>query len=167
MEADSRAFEGTVDRFDRRIQHVGHLARVKSQDVAQDENGELARWQDLKCCQERQRDGFGLLVAGLRAKRDVDRALEHCVGKWLEPYDLAEPRRLGRFNFGHVPLPGRASAGRAARVEAPVGGDPVEPGAERGASLEPSEALPGSQQRVLERILGVLEGSEHPVAVHL
>jgi hypothetical protein len=28
-------------------------------------------------------------------------------------------------------------------------------------------ALPGSQQRVLQGVLGVLEGSEHPVAVHL
>jgi hypothetical protein len=27
--------------------------------------------------------------------------------------------------------------------------------------------LPGSQQRVLEGVLGILEGSEHPVAVHL
>ena len=62
-------------------------------------------------------------------------------------------RRAGsarEFNLGHVPLLGRASAGRATRVEAPVGGDAVEPGAERGASLEPSEALPSGQQRVLE-----------------
>ena len=48
-----------------------------------------------------------------------------------------------------------------------MGGDPVQPGAQRGASLEPAEALPGGQQRVLEGVLGVLEGSEHPVAVHL
>jgi hypothetical protein len=64
---------------------------------------------------------------------------------------------------GDVPLLGRASAGRAKRVEAAVGGDPVEPGAHRGASLEPSEPFPGGQQRLLE---GVLEGSQHPVAVH-
>ena len=60
-----------------------------------------------------------------------------------------------------------SSAGRAKRVEAPVGGDPVEPPADRGAPLEPSEALPSGQQRVLQGVLGVLEGSEHPVAVHL
>ena len=146
---------------------LGHLAGVESEDVAQDEHGELARRQDLQRGHEGQRDGFGLLVAGLRAGRRVDRTLEEGVGKRLEPYDLAEPGRLGRFNPGDVPLLGGAPAGRATRVEAPVGGDPVEPGAERGASLEPAEALPGGQQRVLQGVLGILEGSEHPVAVHL
>ena len=167
LQAGAGPFEGAVDRFDGRVEHVGHLVGVESEDVAQDEHGELARRQDLKGGHEGQRDGFGLLVAGLRAGRHVDRALEEGVGIRLEPHDLAEPGRLGRFNLGHVPLLGRASAGRAARVEAPVGGDPVQPGAQRGASLEPAEALPGGQQRVLQGVLGVLEGSEHPVAVHL
>src|SRR5208282_2939908 len=84
-----------------------------------------------------------------------------------EPYDLAEPGRLGRFSPGTVPLLGGSPAGRATRAEAPVGGDPVKPGADRGASLEPAEALPGGQQRVLDSVLGIGEGSEHPVAVHL
>jgi len=140
---------------------------VESQHVAQDEHGELARWQDLQCGHEGQGDRFGLLVAGLRAERYVDRTLEEGVGKWLEPYDVAEPGRLGRFKLGDVPLLGRASFGRAKRVEAPVGGDAVEPRADRGASLEPAEALPGGQHRVLEGVLGVLEGSEHPVAEDL
>ena len=68
---------------------------------------------------------------------------------------------------GDVPLLGRASAGSPQRVEAAVGGNPVEPGADRSASLETFEALPGGQQRVLQGVLGVLEGSEHPIAVHL
>jgi hypothetical protein len=38
---------------------------------------------------------------------------------------------------------------------------------ERGAPLEPGQALPGGQQRVLQGVLGVGEGPEHPVAVHL
>jgi hypothetical protein len=141
-----------------------HLVRVEFENVAQDENGELARRQHLKGGHEGQGDGFGLLVAGLRAELHADRILEEGVGIGLEPYDLAEPGRLGR---GDVPRHGGSPAGRAMRVEAPVGGDPVEPGADRGAPLESSEALPGSQQRVLEGVLGVLEGSEHPVAVHL
>src|SRR5262249_9387465 len=33
--------------------------------------------------------------------------------------------------------------------------------------FEPAKALPGGQQRVLHGVLGVLEGSEHPVAMHL
>jgi hypothetical protein len=127
----------------------------------------VARRQDLKRGHEGQRDGFGLLVAGLWAERHVDRTFEEDVGIWLEPDDFAESGRFGRFNPGDVPLLGRASAGRAKRAEAPVGGDPVEPGAERGATVEPSETPPGGQQGVLKGILGVLERSEHPVAVHL
>jgi hypothetical protein len=159
LQAGAGPFEGAVDRFDGRVEHVGHLVGVESEDVAQDEHGELARRQDLKGGDEGQGDGFGLRIPGLGAERHVDRPLEEGVGKWLEPYELAEPGRFGWFNLGHVPLPGRASARRPTRVEAPVGGDPVEPGSDRGASLEPSEALPGGQQRVLEGVLGVLQGS--------
>src|SRR5580698_10921483 len=101
---------------------------MESEDVAQDEDGELARRQDLKALHEGQGDGFGLHVARLRAERHVDRTFEESVGKWLEPYDLAEPKRLGQFDPGHVPFLGGSPAGRAKRVEAPVGGDPVEPG---------------------------------------
>jgi hypothetical protein len=148
-------------------QYVGHLVRVESEDVAQEEDGDLARRQDLQGGHESQGDGLGLFVAGRRPGRNLDRTLEECVRERLEPHDLPEPRRLGRRNPGHVPLLGGPSAGRAKRVETPVGGDPVEPGAERGASLEPSEASPGGHQRVLEGVLGVLQGSEHAVAVHL
>ena len=37
-----------------------------------------------------------------------------------------------------------------------------------GASFsEPADALPGGQHRLLDRVLGIGEGSEYPVAVHL
>jgi hypothetical protein len=88
------------------------------------------------------------------------------VGIGFEPDDLAEPGRLGRFNIGHVPLHGRASTRGTTRVEAPVGGDWVEPGADRGASLEPLEALPGGQQRFLQGVLGVVDRTQDPIAVH-
>src|SRR5262249_21629937 len=68
-------------------------------------------------------------------------------------------------NLWDIPLLGPASTGRTKRVEAPVGGDPVEPGADRGTSLERSEALPRGQQCVLQDVLGVLQGSQHPVAM--
>src|SRR5262249_19206399 len=56
---------------------------------------------------------------------------------------------------------------RAKRVEALVGGDPVEPCAHRGALLETGEAAPGGEQRVLQCVLGVLERSEHAVTVRV
>src|SRR5262249_60878979 len=100
LQAGARAFEGAVDRFDGRVQHAGHLVRVESEDVAQDEHGDLARWQDLKSGHEAQGDRFGLFVAGLRPERRIDRALEEGVGKWLEPYDLAKPGRVRPFKPG-------------------------------------------------------------------
>src|SRR5437763_1438584 len=51
--------------------------------------------------------------------------------------------------------------------EAGAGGDRVGPGAERGAAVEPAETSPGCHHGVLQRVLGVLERAEHPVAVHL
>ena len=83
---------------------------MESDHVAQDEDGELARRQDLKGCHEGQRDGFGLLVACLRSERHIGRTIEQGVRKWLQPHDLAEAGRLGRFNVGHVPLSGWSSA---------------------------------------------------------
>jgi hypothetical protein len=140
---------------------------VESEDVAQDENGELPRRQNLKGGDEGQGDRLGLLVACLGAERHVDLSRKESVWQWLEPYHLAEPGRLGRFNLWHVPLLGGSSTGRASRIEAPVGGDPVEPGAERGALLESSETLPRCQQRVLQSVLGILKRPKHPVTVHL
>jgi hypothetical protein len=51
-------------------------------------------------------------------------------------------------------------------VEAPVGGDLVQPGADRRAPLEPGQAAPGRQQRLLQDVLGVLHRTEDAVAVH-
>jgi hypothetical protein len=52
-------------------------------------------------------------------------------------------------------------------VQAGVGGDPVQPGPEAGTALELLAAAPGPQHGLLDQVLGVLEGAEHPVAVHL
>src|SRR5262249_22058235 len=53
--------------------------------------------------------------------------------------------------------------------EAGVGGDSIEPAAERAASfkLEAPEATPGTQQRFLDKILGVVEAAEHAITVEL
>src|SRR5207237_7407679 len=66
------------------------------------------------------------------------------------------------------PRPGRARARWAATVVAPAGGDLVQPGAQGRALLgKPADALPGGQHRLLDGVLGVGDGAEHPVAVHL
>jgi hypothetical protein len=43
LEAGAGSFEGAADRLDGHLQHVGYLAGVESEDVAQDEDGDLAR----------------------------------------------------------------------------------------------------------------------------
>jgi hypothetical protein len=156
-------FEGAGDRFDRRVEHGGHLVRV---DVAKDEHGELPWWQGLQRCHEGKGDGLGLFVAGLWPRRRVNRTVDERIGR-LQPYDLAQAGRLGRLNFGDGPCNGRAPLGGTKRVEAAVGGDAEEPCAERGALLKASKASPGSKKRLLQSVLCILDGPEHPVAVHL
>jgi hypothetical protein len=51
--------------------------------------------------------------------------------------------------------------------QAGVGRDLVEPGAEGGLPPIRRTAAPGAKERVLERVLGVLERAEHAVGVHL
>ena len=168
LQAGAGSFQGAVDRLDGHLQHAGHLAGVEAKDVAKDEDGELARRKQLQGGHEGQRDRFALLVAGLRPERPVDGALDELVRKRLQPDGLVARGRHGRFEPRHVPLPGRAPTRRTARVEAPVGGDLVQPGAQRGAFLsESADALPGGQHRLLDGVLSVGEGAEHPVAVHL
>jgi hypothetical protein len=52
---------------------------VEPEDIAQDEDGELARRQGLQRGHESQGDGFGLLVAGLWAGRPAERTLQEGV----------------------------------------------------------------------------------------
>src|SRR5260370_17874326 len=100
-------------------------------------------------------------MRGRGAGRRGARTREEGGGKGLEPYDLAEPRRLGRFNPRYIPLLGGSPTGRTAHVEAPVSGNAVEPGAKRGPSFQPSKPLPAAEQRVFHAVLGILEGSNH------
>jgi hypothetical protein len=51
------------------------------------------------------------------------------------------------------------------RAQAGIGGDRVEPGAQGASAFEPDEPAPRAQERVLQRVLGVSQRSEHPVAV--
>ena len=111
---------------------------------------------------------MALCVAVLRTEQCVGRPLiEKPVGKRIEPWHLAEPARLGRLHAENVPLFGQAPARRPAGIQAPVGRDPIEPGAERRAPLEIFEALLCGRQRFLESILRILETSQHPVAMHV
>src|SRR6185437_1937292 len=51
------------------------------------------------------------------------------------------------------------------RVQRRVGRDPVEPRAQRASPFEARQTPPGPQQRVLQGVLGVVNGAEHAIAV--
>ena len=79
------SFEGALNRFLGGIEHLGDLARAVAQNVAQHEYGALARRQQLQGGDERERDGLGGLVAGLRTGRLVDEVVEQDVGVGFQP----------------------------------------------------------------------------------
>src|SRR5213592_3877035 len=62
---------------------------------------------------------------------------------------------------------GRPRASACDRGEADVRGDGVQPGGELRARLVAVGTLPRAQQRLLERVVGVVERAEHPVAVEV
>jgi hypothetical protein len=150
--------QGALHRLGGDVQHRGHLVGAEIQDVAQDEHRDLPGREGLQGGDEGQGDRLAALVTRLR--------VEQGVREGLQPDDLAEAARLGRLDAGHVPLPLPAPALGAARVQAAVGRDPVQPRPRRGPLGETGEALPCGQHRVLQSVLGVLQRPEHPVAVH-
>src|SRR2546427_13075842 len=62
---------------------------------------------------------------------------------------------------------GRSFASARDRGETDVRGDGVQPGGELRARLVAVGAFPGAQHRLLERVVGVVERAEHPVAVEV
>ena len=63
-------------------------------------------------------------------------------------------RHVGVAGGSQVHRPGPALA-RAQHVEADVGRDPVQPRTQLGAALEAIERLPGAQEGLLHRVLGL------------
>jgi hypothetical protein len=61
----------------------------------------------------------------------------------------------------------RSALAGAQGIQRAVCGDPVEPGTDRGASLELLEAAPGGEQRLLKDVLRVLDRSDDPIDVKL
>ena len=99
-------------------------------------------------------------------ERELDRLLrdERGVGPALLRGHLVEQLVGERLQPRHLAA-GRLARALLERVEARVRGDPVQPGAERGAALERLAPAPGAQERLLHQVLGLFERAEHPVAV--
>jgi hypothetical protein len=79
------ALQGTVHGGLRRLERLGHLARLPAQHVTQDEHGALTRRQVLKRGDEREADA----VASRHDRSGVVEVLAHDgVGRRLEPQHL-------------------------------------------------------------------------------
>ena len=161
-----RALQRAVHRGDRRLERLGDLLRREAEHLAQDQHGALGGRQVLERGDEGQLHALAALVAGGRSGEAVLDA-QDLVRIGLDPHRLDE--RLAGPDVG---IGGRAVVDREHAlgpprdlIEAGVGRDRVEPRAQRAAALELRETAPGAKQRVLERVLGVVDRSQHPVAV--
>src|SRR5258705_3036838 len=113
-----------------------------------------ARWVARQVLQRRDvREFDGLAGKVVRLGRDV--------GAGLEPADFGR-RGASRDADGQLTPAALLDGG-----EAPVSRDLVEPCADETALVEAADAAPRARERVLHRILGVVQGAEHPVAVGL
>lgn len=108
---------------------------------------------------------------GLTTQRDLGgvtvHGRDHGIGHWLDPGVVAQ--RGGQRPFGggcrpqvHGPCPPPASVQHR---ETHVGRDAIQPRTQLGLALEPVESAPGTDHRVLDRVIGLETGTQHPMAV--
>ena len=158
-----RALQRAVDRRDARIEQLRHLGGFPVQHLAEDQHRPLARRQVLQRRDEREADR----LARLRHGRGIALRHDAPVGDRLDPGDLREDLAHGSVRgarFAQIHRP-RAPLPAVEHVEANVRRDPVQPRPQRCAALEALERAPGTQERVLHRILGLERRAEHPVAI--
>jgi hypothetical protein len=159
--------EGAVDGRLARLEHRGGVGGAEAEHVAEHEYGSLAGRQALERGDEGESDRLAGLIAGLRPGSRVGDALEQRVGVRLEPGLLDAPARRrrpsGRLGRGRE-LPASSSPKRG---QAGVGGYPIQPGTQARAPGEALKPAPRGQERLLDHVLRVLGGAEHPVAVHV
>ncbi len=160
------ALQRAVDRVGGRLERLGHLLAREAEHVAQDEDRALASGQELERRDEGELDALALLVARLGPGQRL-REAQALVGVGLDPHRLDQRRRGALVGVGGRAVVDREHELRAPldRLEADVGGDRVQPRAQRASPLEARDGAPGAQQRVLHGVLGVVDGAEHAIAV--
>jgi hypothetical protein len=140
------SLQRAVDGRDAVVEELGHLARRPVEDVAQHENRTLPGWKQLHGGHERQTD----CLARLRARRRLGAGGHQRLRVGLEV-------RVDRHGIAALALFDHA--------QAHVGGDAVQPCGDRRARLEPSDPAPGPQQRLLQRVVGIVQRPKEAVAV--
>ena len=162
-----RARWRALDGRDRGVQGFGGFSRAEPEDVAEDQRRALGRRQVLKSDDEGELHGLALGVSGLGGGHVLEP--EARVGVGLDPDRLGQ--RLANPGVGiarRAVVERKDALGAFCRdVDAGVGRDPVEPAAKRASPFEARQPPPGTQHRVLQGVLGVVERAEHAVAVRV
>ncbi len=136
------------------VQRGGGLGGGPAEDVPGDERRSLARRQDLESGQERELDRLAGDRDRLRLLLARGDLVEEPVWVGRQPRDLAD-----------VPQGGQPARAAPEGIETDVGRDAVQPGANERAAVERVARPPRPEERLLDRILGFVEGRQHPVAV--
>ena len=137
------------------FEHARDLRGVEAEHVAKYERGPLSGREMLERGDERQLECLPGLVARVWSGRSVADALQQNVRVGLKPGGLANAGRFGSVER-EVQRGWWSAPGVPQRVQAAIGRDPVQPGAQRRPLLEAPGAAPGRQQRFLEHVLSVL-----------
>jgi hypothetical protein len=136
-------WRGAVDRGDGGVEQAGDLLGRPGEHVTQDQHRALGARQQLERGDEGQRDALPPVDDGSRVVVGAGEPVEQRVRVGLQP--------------GHVDGGGDRVAGPPVdHFEAGGGRDPVEPVPQRRPSLVSAQSLPGPQQRLLHRLLGVV-----------
>ena len=148
------------------VQRARHLAGGEAEHVPEHQHGPGPRREQLQRGDERQRYRLAPLDPRLRTRVVVRQAVQQHVRVGLQPGHRVRAGR--RRAAGGQAQRGLRPPGRGAQlVQAGVGGHPVQPGPDGRPGLERGQAAPGREQRLLQGIIRVVEGTEHPVAVHV
>ena len=159
-----------VDRSGRGAEQTRRLDGRPPQHVGEQQGGPLPGRQKLDRGDEGELHGLARLVPRFRTGLAVDEACKLRVRVRLQPGDVGCGPACGR------PVGGRPSGllKKAMRprpglegIEAAVGGDRVEPTADRAASVEFRPPAPGPQKGVLDEVVRLVQRAHHPVTVEL
>ena len=158
-EMGARSLQRAVDRRRSGLEQLGDLGGAELHDVAQDQHRPLTCGSSCSAVATASRT----LCRVLTAASGVNVSGSGSSQWWL-------PACCVEVDVGVVG-PGAQARGQhpagavLQRAQARGGGDPVQPGPQRGPLLERRVAAPAAQIRLLDEILGVVHRAEHAVAM--
>jgi len=108
-------------------------------------------------------------VSAIACRRVLRRLGQPAVRERLKPGGLGPGcrDREQRIGFGSKPHRQRARLAFLECIEEDIGRDLIEPGPQRGLTLEGVAVLPGAQHRLLHQILGIMQRPQQAITVQV